>query len=155
MRLITMVPACISAALCLQGCGWKMMENPIKVQGQVLEAETNKPVEGAFIDIADEKEKLQHVLSTDVLTDREGNFEATYRHIYDRWMWLGFPVYWHTKTPERIYVEASKSGYRARTKQIDYRIMGQEKDKAPPSVMVETILLQKNVSGSRKRRSEE
>jgi len=145
----------LSAAVSLGGCGWKMAEMPIRVKGQVLEADTGKPVEGATIDIADEREKLEHVLSTDVHTDNRGKFDADYLHSYEKWMWLGIPVFWFKNTPEWLYVETSKQGYLPRVKQIDCAALEKEAGKSPSSVTVEPILLQKNIAASKSRRRRE
>jgi len=147
--------ACAFAALLLQGCGWKMVEMPIRVEGAVLEADTRKPVEGATIDIADDRENLDLALTTNILTDQEGKFDTLYRYSYEKWIWLGLPVYWFPKTPERLYVETSKNGFQTRIKQIDYRALETEQGKTPVSVNVDTVLLQKKLSAKKSRRREE
>ncbi|MCX6355966.1 MAG: hypothetical protein NTZ78_13850 [Candidatus Aureabacteria bacterium] len=147
--------ACTLAALLLQGCGWKMVEMPIRVEGQVLEADTRKPVEGAIIDISDDRENLDLALTTNILTDQEGKFDTLYRYSYEKWIWFGLPVYWFPKTPERLYVETSKNGFQTRIKQIDYRALETKQGKTAVPVDVDTVLLQKKLSAKKSRQRKE
>lgn len=121
MKWKTCALSLAAATLFIQGCGWKMVKNPIRVQGQVVEVGTGEPVEGAYIDIADEREKLDFRITTECATDSDGKFEGVYDYIYDRWMWLGLPVFWLPSTPERLYLEVVKNGYRPRVTEIEYR----------------------------------
>lgn len=111
---------CISAFL-LSGCGWKMAQTPLRLQGQVIESGTNDPVEGAYIDISDDKDKLDFAIKTDVVTDKEGMFDTTYKYTYEKWLWLGIPVFWFRNTPEFLYVEAFRNGYRRRIVEVEYQ----------------------------------
>ena len=104
MRRIGVFFALACAAGGVPGCGWKMVDAPIRVRGQVIDADTKAPVEGAYIDIADDREKLDIRLHTAVRTDSNGAFDTTFVYAYERWAWLGIPVWWLSTAPERIYV---------------------------------------------------
>lgn len=148
--------AVITVSACLtSGCGWKMIERPIRVEGQVLEAGTDAPVEGAYIDIADDREKLDFAITSDTLTDSEGKFDATFRYLHEKWMWVGIPVFWFPDMPERLYVEATKSGYRGRIAEIDCRASGTAGKDAAPSFRLEPIRIRKELPrGRASRRSQ-
>ncbi len=131
------------SALILSGCGWKMAQTPLKLQGQVLESGTNDPVEGAYIDIADEKDKLDFAIKTDVVTDKEGMFDTTYNYNYEKWLWLGLPVFWFRNTPELLYIEAFRNGYRRRIIEVEYPPAKAGDTKAP--LRLDPIRIQKTV----------
>jgi hypothetical protein len=131
------------SALLLTGCGWKMVEMPLRLQGQVLESGTNDPVEGAYIDIADDKDKLDFAITTDTTTDKNGMFDTTYNYTYEKWMWLGIPVFWLRTTPERIYVEAFRNGYRRRIVEVEYQADQTGKSRIPAPRLLEPIRIQR------------
>jgi hypothetical protein len=120
MRIIKQSVAVGISALLLSGCGWKMVQTPLRIQGQVLESGTINPVEGAYIDISDDKDKLDFAIKTDVVTDKDGMFDTIYKYTYEKWIWLGIPVFWFRNTPELLYVEAFKKGYRRRIVEFAY-----------------------------------
>jgi hypothetical protein len=143
------------AVLLFSGCGWKIAETPLSITGQVIEADSGDPLEEAYIDIADDKEKLDFAITTDLLTDEEGRFDTVYRYPYEKWMWLGLPVYWFPTTPERLYVEAAKKGYRSRVVEVDCGALKPTAGKAPPPIQLDPIRLRKNLPRGRfSRRSE-
>ncbi len=141
MRIVRQCAAMAFSALMLSGCGWKMVQNPLRLQGQVLESGTNEPVEGAYIDIADEKDKLDFAIKTDITTDKNGLFDATYNYTYEKWLWLGIPVFWFRNTPEILYVEAFRNGYRRRIAEIEYPADRVGKDKVGAPLQLEPIRL--------------
>lgn len=120
MRIIWKSAAVGISVFLLSGCGWKMAQTPLRLQGQVLESGTNDPVEGAYIDIADDRDKLDFAIKTDVVTDKDGMFDTTYNYAYEKWLWLGLPVFWFRNTPEFLYIEAFRNGYRRRIVDIVY-----------------------------------
>ena len=141
-----MVRQCVAmgiSAFLLSGCGWKMVNNPLRLQGQVLESGTNEPVEGAYIDIADEKDKLDFAIKTDIATDKDGLFDATYNYTYEKWLWMGIPVFWFRNTPEMLYIEAFRNGYRRRIVEIEYPTDQTGKNKTPAPLQLDPIRLQK------------
>lgn len=144
MRRITAVAAAACIAWLLPGCGWKMIEAPIRVHGQVIDAGTKEPVEGACIDIADDREKLDIRLNTGVLTDKNGLFDTTFMYDYERWMWFGIPVWWLPTAPERIYVEVSGNGYRPRITNIEYRTALTGREMEPPPVKFDPITIHRS-----------
>lgn len=143
MRIVRRCAAMAISALLLSGCGWKMAQTPLRLQGQVLESGTNEPVEGAYIDIADEKDKLDFAIKTDITTDKNGMFDGTYNYTYEKWMWLGIPVFWLRDTPERLYIEAFRNGYRRRIIETEYQADQTGKNKIPPPLRLDPIRLQK------------
>jgi len=151
MRIICSVAAVISVVP-LSGCGWKMMESPLRVTGQVGAAESGEPIKEAYIDISDDKEKLDFAIVTQVLTDAEGRFDTLYRHSYEKWMWLGLPVYWYPTMPERLYIEAAKEGYRSRVVDVDCSSLATGGGKEPPSIRLDPIRLRSRLSSGRSSR---
>lgn len=141
MRRFCAAAAVACAAGLFTGCGWKTVNAPIRVRGQVIDADTKAPVGGACIDVADDREKLDIRLNTRVLTDSNGAFDTTYLYAYERWMWLGVPVWWLPSTPERIFVEVTGQGYRPRVTNIEYRAALTGKEKEPPPVRFDPIAL--------------
>jgi hypothetical protein len=129
------------SALILSGCGWKMVQTPLRLQGQVLESGTNDPVEGAYIDISDERDKLDFAIKTDIVTDKEGMFDVIYNYTYEKWLWLGIPVFWYRNTPEFLYVEAFRKGYRRRIVDFAYPPDKARDTKAP--LRLDPIRIQK------------
>jgi|ADurb_Oil_03_Slu_FD_contig_21_192984_length_673_multi_5_in_0_out_0_2 hypothetical protein len=144
MRRIGVFFALACAAGGVPGCGWKMVDAPIRVRGQVIDADTKAPVEGAYIDIADDREKLDIRLHTAVRTDSNGAFDTTFVYAYERWAWLGIPVWWLSTAPERIYVEVTGNGYRPRVTNIDYRAALTGGEKEPPPVTFDPIAIHRS-----------
>lgn len=128
--------------LTLGGCGWKMAENRLRLKGQVLESGTNKPVEGVFIDVADARDKLDFTINTDTVTNGEGKYDVTYSYQYEKWMWVGLPVFWLPSAPETLYIEAFKSGYRRRFSEVDCRGFALCNEKCPPNP-IDPILIRR------------
>lgn len=121
-----------------------MIESPIRVRGQVIDSGTKEPVEGACVDIADDREKLDIRLDTGIRTGEDGAFDTIFAYTYERWMWFGIPVWWLPTAPERIYVEVSGSGYRPRITNIEYRAALTGKEKEPPPVRFDPIALHRS-----------
>lgn len=153
MRHCTAVPAVACLAVLLAGCGWKLVESPIRVSGQVIDAGTKEPVPGACIDIAEDREKLDCKLNTGVLTDQNGLFDTTFRYFHDRWVWLGVPVWWLPTAPERIYVEVLGDGYRPRITSVEYRSTLTEQEKELPPVAFEPIAIHRTVVSKKRARA--
>jgi len=143
MRIAQRYVAIGVSALLLSGCGWKMAQTPLRLQGQVLESGTNEPVEGAYIDIADEKDKLDFAIKTDITTGKNGMFDGTYNYTYEKWIWLGIPVFWLRNTPERLYIEAFRNGYRRHITEIDYQPDQTGKNKIPAPLQLDPIHIQR------------
>ncbi|MCX6357021.1 MAG: hypothetical protein NT045_03950 [Candidatus Aureabacteria bacterium] len=131
------------AAVFLGGCGWKTFYTPIRLTGKVVEADTKTPVQEAYIDVANDREQLDLVFTTPCRTDDRGQFDTIYRYAYDRWFWLSLPVPWYKNTPERLYIEASKTGYRNRVTDIECPPLKGGKEDVPPVIAVEPINLHK------------
>lgn len=142
MRLIICSLTLALSAAVLGGCGWKMAETRFRLQGQVLEARTKDPVEGVFIDVSDDRDELDFTIKTDTVTDEKGRFDKIYSYFYEKWMWIGIPVFWLPTAPEVIYVEAYKPGYRRRIAEVDCRAFSPCTETCPPN-RIETILLHK------------
>lgn len=139
------------AAAALPGCGWKTVERAVRVRGQVLEAETGRPVEGAIIDIADDRDRLDFRIGTGILTDGEGRFDTVFRYGYDKWMWLGIPVTWFPDRPEKLYLEVQKTGYRPRVAEIEFGAPG-DRSAPPESLSVPPIRIRQEIRRGRNRR---
>ncbi|HOE27674.1 MAG TPA: hypothetical protein PK696_08300 [bacterium] len=155
MRIVTAVAAAACAAALTAGCGWRMAESPIRVSGRVIDAGSKEPVPGACIDIADEREKLEFALNTGVLTNKSGFFDTVYRHTYDRWTWLGVPVWWLPTVPERIYVEVLGEGYRPRITSVEYRATLTGTEKEPPPVALDSIAIHRRAAAGKRARAGE
>jgi hypothetical protein len=149
MRIVQRHMAIAVSALLLSGCGWKMAQTPLRLQGQILESGTNEPVEGAYIDIADERDKLDFAIKTDITTDKNGMFDGTYNYTYEKWIWLGFPVFWLRNTPERLYIEAFRNGYRRRITEIEYQPAQSDRNKTPAPLKLDPIHIQRATPAKR------
>ena len=131
----------------LPGCGWKMAVTPIRLEGQVLDADTGVPIERAYVDISDKRDELEFAIATATLTDTDGKFDTVYQYNFEKWMWLFLPVYWIPDMPEMIFIEAYKKGYRRRITGVDSRNFKKSVDDESPPNIIEPILLHAKKKG--------
>jgi hypothetical protein len=120
-----------------------MADNTLRVTGQVLDNKSSEPIEGAYIDIADRKDKLDFTLVTPIITDKEGKFDTRYVYEYEKWYWIGLPVFWLPQIPETIYIEAYKEGYRSKIMPVASRNFSLC-DAACPANAVPPVFLRKD-----------
>ncbi len=147
VRFIKLFTISVLATFMLTGCGWKFTETPLRLQGRVIDAESGKPVEGAFIDVADEKDKLDFAFTTEVVTDESGNFDTIYKYSAEDWIWLGLPVFWLPDTPKKLHIEAFKKGYRRSIVEVDSRPFKKTDAKGSPPNRIPTIQLRHKKGG--------
>ena len=133
MRFAASCAVVVAVSLLPFGCGWKTATVRYRLSGQVLDAETKKPVEGAFIDVADDREKLDFTITTDTVTGKDGSFDTIYDYQYAKWIWLGFPVFWLPHAPDYLYLEAYKPGYRRRIVDLESRDFAPCGETCPPN----------------------
>lgn len=140
MRFALKLTTLTLLAAVLGGCGWKMIDIQYRIQGKVLDAETQEPVDGVYIDIADRRDKLDFTITTGTVTGEDGGFDTRYNHQYEKWIWLGLPVFWLPREPEFLFLETYKHGYRNQIEEIESRGFVPCAENCPPNTVAPVLI---------------